>query len=219
MIDHLIDKQDNFEIIRDKIAVILASEVVNQKQLATDAGKDPNDWNLRIYTERSNPWEQFLNEQADKSPIVNVCFTQASFDKSSSNIVKRQKTEGLFNIDCYGYGVSSDQTTGHNPGDKDAAFKVHKALRLVRNILMSDQYTYLDLRGLVGQRWTKSIVVEQPQIDALQVQQIVGSRLVFGVLFNESSPQITPQTIESVSVEIKRASDGQVIVETEYNGN
>ena len=58
----LIDKQDSFEIVRDQIAAILKTEITSQIALATTAGKpNPDDWKLRIFSERANPWEQFLN--------------------------------------------------------------------------------------------------------------------------------------------------------------
>lgn len=216
-IDTLIDKQDNFEVIRDQIAAILATEVASQMALATSAGKDPNDWKMRIFTERSNPWEQLLNEQSDRSPIINVWFDNSNYDPRASNIVERQKSESVFNIDCYGYGISSDQVGGgHNPGDKEAAFEVHRSLRLVRNILMAAEYTYLGLPGLVWQRWPQSITVFQPQLDGRQIQQIVGARLAFRVMFNEFSPQVTPETLELVSVDVIRKEDGEIVVEADY---
>lgn len=218
MIAELIDKQDNFEVIRDQIAAILATEVANQMALATAGGKDPDDWKLRIFSERSNPWEQLLNQQSDRSPIVNVWFDNSNFDPAASNISERQKTEGVFNIDCYGYGISSDEVGGgHNPGDKEAAFEVHKALRLVRNILMAAEYTYLGLRGVVWQRWPQSITVFQPQLDGRQMQQIVGARLAFRVVFNEFSPQVVPETLELVSVDVTRTEDGEIVVEADYD--
>lgn len=217
-ISTLIDKQDSFEIIRDQIAAILAIEVASQMQLATDGGKDPNDWKLRIFTERSNPWEQLLNEQSDQSPIVNVWYDNSNFDPSGSNIVERQKTEGVFNIDCYGYGMSKDDGgTGHVPGDKEAALEVQRALRLVRNILMAGEYTYLSLRGLVWQRWPQAVTVFQPQIDARQIQQIVGARLAFRVVFNEFSPQVEAETLELLSVDVIRAEDGEIYFEADYD--
>jgi len=218
MIAELIDKQDNFEVIRDKIAAILVTEVASQMQLATDAGKDPNDWKLRIFSERSNPWEQLLNDQTERSPIVNVWFDSSNFDPSASNTVERQKAEGIFNVDCYGYGISSDELLGgHNPGDKEAAFQVHKALRLVRNILMAAKYTYLDLRGIVWGRWPQSITVFQPQLDSQQIQQIVGARLALRVVFNELSPQVVAETIELVSVDVIKAEDGEIVLEADYD--
>jgi hypothetical protein len=217
MISTLIDKKDTFEIIRDKIALILATEVANQMALATAGGKDPDDWKLRIFSERSNPWEQLLNEQTDRSPIINVWFDNSNFDAASSNILERQKTEGVFNIDCYGYGTSSDVPSGgHTPGDKDAALEVQKALRLVRNILMAAEYTYLGLRGAVGSRWPQSMTVFQPQSDGRQMQQIVGARLALRVVFNEFSPQVPSETLELVSVDGKRAENGEIIDEADY---
>lgn len=216
----LIDKQDNFEIIRDEIAAILVTEIASQQALATAAAKDPNDWKLRIFTERSNPWEQYLNESGaatdDLSPIVNVWYDNSNFDPSGSNIVERQKTEAIFNIDCYGHAISEDDGAGHKPGDREAAFEVQKALRLVRNILMAAEYTYLGLRGLVWQRWPQSITVFQPEINGRQIQQIVGARLAFRVVFNEFSPQVVAETLELLSVDVKRVEDGEIVLEADY---
>jgi hypothetical protein len=213
----LIDKQDTFEIVRDQIAAILMTEVASQMQLATDAAKDPADWKLRIFTERSNPWEQWLNEQNDKSPIVNVWYDNSNFSQNKSNALERQASETVYNIDCYGYGVSRDDgATGHIPGDRDAALEVQKALRLTRNILMAAEYTYLGLRGLVWQRWPQSVTVFQPQLDGRQAQQIVGARLALRVVFNEFSPQVEAQTLELLSVDVLRAEDGEIVLETDY---
>ena len=218
MIQTLIDKQDNFEVIRDQIAAILVLESNNQQALAVSDGKDPDLWKLRVFNERYNPWEQFLNTNADRSPIINVWYDSSNFDGSASNVMERQKTEGSYNIDCYGYGISSDDgASGHNPGDREAAFEVQRALRLVRNILMSSTYTYLGLRGLVWQRWPQSVNVFQPNLDAQQVQKMVGARLELRVTFNEFSPQYVPETLEYLSVDVFRQEDGQLIAEADFD--
>jgi len=214
----LIDKQDNVEIVRDQIAAILVTEIANQQVLAIAAAKDPDDFKLRIFTERSNPWEQFLNVQADISPLVNVWFDNSNYDPSASNVIERQKTTAVYNIDCYGFGQSADiPAGGHIPGDEKASFEVQRALRLVRNILMAAENTYLQLQGLVWQRWPQSITVFQPQIDGRQMQQIVGARLAFRVGFNEFSPQFELETLELVSVDVLRAEDGEIVLEADYS--
>ena len=215
----LIDKQDNSEIIRDQIAAILVTEVANQIALATTAGKpDPDDWKLRIFTERSNPWEQFQNEQTDRSPLVNIWFDSENFDRGASNVMQRQKTEAVFNIDCYGYGKASDNPSGgHNPGDKEAALEVQKALRLVRNILMAAENTYLQLQGTVWSRWPQSITSFQPQLDSRNVLQIAGARLALRVTFNEFSPQVVAETLETLAVTVLRTEDGEIVLETQYD--
>ena len=214
----LISKKDNFELVRDQIAGILALETLAQVALATTAGKpDPDDWKLRIYTERSNPWEQFLNDDADKSPIVNVWYDNSTFDESGSNIVERQKTIGIFNIDCYGYAISEDDGAGHKPGDREATFEAQKAARLVRNILMAAENTYLQMRGLVWQRWPQAVNIFQPQQNDRPVQNIVAGRLTFRVLFNEFSPQVTGDVLEYLAVDVKRADDGSIYFGAEYD--
>lgn len=214
----LIDKQDTFEIIRDQIVAILVLETANQQALATLAGKDPDDWKLRIFMERSNPWEQFLNGPVDRSPLINVWYDNSGFDSASSNVIERQKTDGVFNIDCYGYGQSEDDIAGgHKPGDREAALEVQKALRLVRNILMAGENTYLQLRGTVWGRWPQSATVFQPQQGERAAQQIVGARLTLRVTFNEFSPQVVAETLELLSVDVIRAEDGEIVVEADYN--
>lgn len=218
MISELIDKKDNFEIIRDQIAGILVLEIANQMLLATEAGKDANDWKLRVLTERSNPWEQFLNNANDRSPLVNIWVENCNYDKKASNSIERQKTTAMYNIDCYGFGISSDVVSGgHKPGDREASFEVQRAIRIVRNIFMSGEYTYLGLRGLVWGRWLEGIDIFQPQQDSKAIQKIVGARLLLSVIFNEFSPQIQPVNLELVTIDIKRAEDGLISLEADYD--
>lgn len=218
MIDALIDKQDNFEVVRDQIAAILVAETSSQQALAVQALKDPALWTLRVFTERSNPWEQFLNNPPVKSPIVNVWYDNSSFVEGSSNVSERQKAEAIFNIDCYGYAVSSDNNAGgHNPGDKDAAQEVQRAIRLVRNILMAAEYTYLGKQGLVWQRWPQTITVFQPQQNDNAIQNVIAARIALRVGFSEFSPQVAPETLEFLSIDVKRTEDGEIVLEADYD--
>lgn len=214
----LIDKQDTFEIVRNQIALILATEVVNQKALAVAATKDPALWDLKIYTERSNPWEQFLNEDPDETPIVNVWFDTERFDKARSNVVETQTAIGTFNIDCYGYGAASEDGTGQKVSDKEAALEVQRAVKLVRNILMAAENTYLQLpRGTAWDRFPQSITILQPDIDARHVQKVIGARIVLNVSYNEVSPQVVGESLEYLAVDVKRSEDGQIVVEADYD--
>jgi len=218
MIAELIDKQDTFEVIRDKIALILATETASQQALATASAKDPALWKLRVYTERANPWEAWLNSQTDRSPIVNVWYDSSNFDPSAGNIVERQKAEAVVNIDCYGFGMSADNPVGgHTPGDEEAAFAVQRAVRLVRNILMAGEYTYLGLRGTVWQRWPQSVSIFQPMQGDQAVQQIVGARVALRVQFSEFSPQVSGDVLEYVSTEITRSADGEILINADYD--
>lgn len=215
----LIDKFDGFEIVRDKIAAILVAEVANQKTLAAAASEDPALWDLNVYIERSNPWEKWIDsDDTDDTPIVNVWYDSSTYPMNAGTTMERQKTEGVFNVDIYGFGAAKDEAAGgHTPGDLQAALNAQRAARLVRNILMAAENTYLGLRGTVGRRWIRGINQFQPQQDGRSVQQIVGIRIAMQVDFNEFSPQVLAEVLELLSVTVKRTEDGQVILLADYD--
>ena len=223
LISILIDKQDNFEIIRDQIAAILVTESNNQEQLAISAGKESILWSLDVYTERSTPWEKWINVSgnevpaADAVPIVNVGFDNLTNDKAASNVVKRQKADAVYNVDVYGLGISANDDIGHTPGDYKAALESQRAARLVRNILMSSTYTYLGLQGIVWTRWLDSLTTFRSEPNGRQMERIVGTRLAFGVSFNEFSPQYVPKDLDVLTATVKRADDGKILLVTEFD--
>lgn len=220
-IQSLIDKLDNFELIEDQIAQIILTEVASQKALAVTANKDPRLWDLRVFLNRSNPWEEFRDdepEKLDERPIINVNLENMTYPEAKGNVIERQMVTGLYNIDCYGYGKSIDAfASGHNAGDRLAKEEAMRAVRLVRNILMSSGYTYLGERGIVGKRWIDSVTFFQPQIGAQVVQQISAARIVLRVEFNEESPQYVAETLNEVAISIKRSETGEVYLNFDYN--
>lgn len=218
----LIDKQDSFEIVRDKIAEILLTESASQQVLATAAGKDKRLWELRVFTERDDPWSEFQDaptEQLDAPPIVNITFETSSFNKGASNPIERQQSTVTYNIDCYGYGVARSKGTGHTAGDKEAAFVSQRAAKLVRNILMAAHYIRLDLPVAtvgVGLRWVQSMTEFKPQLDDRSVQQVIGTRISFEVTMNEFSPQIVGEILEVVSITVFREETGEVFLTAQF---
>jgi len=219
MIPTLIDKQDTFEIIRDKIASILVAEIASQQALAVAAGEDPDLWKVRIYKERSNAWEQWLADSpADTSPICNVWFDNSNYDQSAGNVAKRQKSTSVYNLDCLGYGVSEETETGHTPGDQVAAEESQRAFRLIRNIIMASEYTYLGLRKTVWKRWPLTVRAEQPEYQAQANKHITAVRFALQVEFNELSPQGTESVLEQINATVRQDADGeQVMIEAEFD--
>lgn len=217
MIPQLMDRPDTFETVRDRVAEILAAESASQQALAIAAGKDPQGWNLRVFTERSNPWEQYENDPSNTVPIVNVWYDSSTFDPRSSNIVERQGTTANINVDLYAVGYSEETEGGHLSGDEQAARSVQRALRLARNIIMAAPYTYLKMRGTVGQRWISSANVFQPAKDGTTAQSVIGARLTLVVQFNEFSPQYEPVTLETLGITISRAENGEILAQSDFN--
>ena len=215
----LIDKQDGFELVRDKIAAILTLEVANQRALAVADGKDPDDYSIRIYSERANPWEQWLNydDETDVTPICNVWLDSSDFAKSTGNTVSRQRSASVYNIDVYAFGATVGSLNSQIPGDQQASFNLHRGIKIVRNILMAADYIYLGLRGTVTHRWINTVTVFQPEFDGRSMQNIMAGRIAFNVEFNEFSPQVEAETLEYLSVIAYDKNDGRLLIQTDFD--
>lgn len=218
MISELINKQDAFEIVRDKIALILAEESESQQNLALSAGEDPLQWKLRVFTERSQPWNAWYvsGVPADRAPLINVWYDNGSFDDSSGDVIKTQIHKAIFNVDCIGLGVAKNTDAGHDSADEIASREAQRAARLVRNILMSGVYARLDLTGTVYRRWINSISLFQPNLSENSAFSALGARISLAVDFKETSPQVFGEPLELISIDITRSDDGQVLAETDF---
>lgn len=210
----LIEKQDTNEIIRDQIAAILAIEVENQRQLAISQLKNPDDFSFSVFIERSRPWE------SREMPLVNVLFDNDRFDNKGSDIIKEQKAVGTFYIDCYGK-KAADET---NTGDELASKEVDRIARLVRNIIMAGEYTYLGLgyrelgtgNNLVFKRYIMRREKFMPNINQDGYENIIACRLILEVEYKELSPQAIPVDFELMILQCKK-EDGQVYFTAEYD--
>jgi len=213
----LIQKQDNLEILRDTIGAILAANSANQQALATAKGLEPANYKLRVFVERSNPWEQFTGDPVDISPIVNIWLNNSNYQQSRSNTAK-QAVDASFNIDIYGAGQSEGIAGGGQvPGDRMASLEAQRGAKLVRNILMAAQNLYLQMQGVVGKRWIDGIDMFQPQLGNDTVEHVIVARISLSVELNEASPQVSGVPLEQVFVDVKRDGDGILLAETDYD--
>lgn len=176
-------------------------------------------WRLRVYKERTAPWGAFLSGPSggteDAAPIVNVWFDRETFDENSSDFIERQTVEGKFNVDVYGYGKAEATDAGHTPADLKASQEAHRAMRLVRNILMAAQYMDLGLTGTVWKRFPDSITAFQPSEGDRPVVHVMGMRLVLGVTFNELAPQVELIPCGGILARVHTEVDGEVVMSVE----
>ena len=214
----LIDKQDNFEIVDLQIAAILAQATIDQQALAVTAGKpDPSLWAFNVFSERMNPFEVF-QDNPEAAPIVNVWYDTSNFNPKDGDVVSRQKDDAIFNMDVYAAEPASDNVAGgYNPVDLTTVLTLHRIVRLVRNIIMHPDNTYLQLRGTVWKRWVNSKEIFQPQIGDRPVQGVIACRIPLSASFNEIPVVESFDTIEVVGVTAKRAEDGKVILEADFD--
>jgi hypothetical protein len=116
-----------------------------------------------------------------------------------------QKEKAAFIIDCIAFGTDSDEDWN----EKAAVIRAWKAARVIRRILMSEQYTYLGLRGIVGGRLITSIETGVPKNggDALT---FATARITLEVQFVERSIGTSGPIIEAIDFTVEPFS-GEVL--------
>lgn len=214
VITTLIDKQDTCEVIRDQIAAILAVEESSQKELAVIDGQDPLDYAFTVFIERARPWK------SSQMPCINIIFDNDRFDNRNSDVIQRQRAVGTFYIDCYATKNNDDSGTADELSSKEA----DRIARLVRNILMSGEYTYLLLghrelgkgNNIVTKRYITRREKFMPEIRQEGYENIIACRLTVEVEYDEFSPQVEMNDFELLIHSCMR-DDDKVYFVAEYD--
>lgn len=118
-----------FELIRDRIAIILADEIEGQYLLTYD----PDFGEMKVFVESANP-----NDKEDL-PIINLSFASGSYP-----LLKEYNGKILgsyiYNIDVYTSSPSNDEADG----DNISGVKLQKILGVCRAILDNPIYRNLN---------------------------------------------------------------------------
>lgn len=219
----LIDKKDNFELIRDEIASILAVETQNQQDLAVIAGKDPKLWEFKVFVEKSRPFESLDIDDFPLPPVVNISVENITFADNQSLISLYQIAEpGIFNIDILSPAINLKTTEpGYISADRQSMMDCQRIVRLIRNILYSnpldinqigDNYTFLNLKKIVGSRKITAITFFPPKEDNEGVM-IAAARIQLEVKFSESGAEGPFEPLELLQARTEILPDGEVIFE------
>jgi hypothetical protein len=190
-IDYTI-QSSNFELVRDRIALILKEELDNQALLqgAGDPVVPNDDYTADIYTERFTP--------VDKSE-PNVIIISLGNSSLTNRTPISQINECSFNIDVF---TKSKQTsTGY--GYYNSAVKLQKLVGLIRHILMSPYYDRLSFfDGIIANRSVNQIQYSEvrDEQDAIYSRM---ARITFEVHMIENNNQIIPIDASSYQTIIK----------------
>ncbi|MDR2097705.1 MAG: hypothetical protein LBP37_04215 [Spirochaetaceae bacterium] len=199
----LISDLDNVEKIRNHIAFIIKGETHNQYIIAQEQGEpDAEDYNFRVFIENARPYD--TEGEPPIEPLINIMLQKTETADGNSRMGP-QKYKAAFIIDCIAFGNDA----GEDRDDCAAASRAWKAARVIRRILMSEQYLYLGLRGVIGGRLIKSIETGVPKNggDALTV---VTARITLEVQFIERSIGTAGPLIEAINFTVEPV-DGEVI--------
>jgi hypothetical protein len=197
-INDLISDPDNVEKLRNHIAFTIKGETQNQYAIAKEQGApDADDYNYRVFIENARPYDT-ENDEPTIEPIVNIMLQKAVPAEGNSR-AGPQKEKATFIIDCITFGADGN---GEDWNEKAAAIRAWKAARVIRRILMSEQYTYLGLRGLVGSRTIVSIETGVPE-NGGDAFSVVAARMILEVQFMERAIEISGPILEAIDFTIE----------------
>jgi hypothetical protein len=159
-IKELVNEPDNIEKLRDHIAALIKGETKYQYLIALgESAENAEDFNFRVFIENARPYEtDNENEEPPITPFINIMLQKAAAMESNARI-GTQKEKATFIIDCIAFGNEG----GEEWDRKAAAARAWMAARIIRRILMSEQYAYLGLRGKVGSRNITTIETGVPE--------------------------------------------------------
>lgn len=216
---NLIPERGAREVIRDEIAAILVCERDNQIMLSGPNGPF-GAYDLRVFTERSNPIEALGRGDEDRSPpVVNIWAETSTADMSQSVPVNRTRFSTTIHLDCYGCATSEEMTTGdgHTTGDENAVREAERAKQIVCGILMSGQYALLGFpdtktgpsKQLVFGRKITSVQAFQPSYGDRPAEHVAAIRIDLEVLHDETWEQFAPLDLDLIQITMNRSEDGE----------
>jgi hypothetical protein len=201
-ISELIEESDTIEVVRDQLAALLSLELQNQFVLARDKGiPRPQDYNINVFVENTRPYDGAMIGYGQIS-LVNILISKVTVPTSNPRI-GNQKEKAVIFIDC----AADGNNAGDFRDDKSATFRAWKIMRLVRRIIMSDQYAYLGMRGTVTSRTVTQMEAGSPNVQAALALTVI--RATLEVEFVERSIETPSVILEGIDYTVD-ADTGEV---------
>lgn len=174
-----------FELIRNRIAEILAEEIPNQSLLIADPSLNAKVW-----------MERFVRFDHTELPSINVSLVQGEFNPS---FLGKKTGEYQFDIDVYSKGKSTQE----NGGDTLSTILLHRITGIIDAILSNPVYKTLGfIPPFIGGTRIQNIKIADPQKN-MDTESVVMSRLSFFVRCEEITELIQPSTLDSHQTQVK----------------
>lgn len=176
LINGVIPRQ-NFELVRDKIGEILATEFAAQFALTAN-----EELNATVHVERIVPFDH------SELPCINVLLSRGDFENMTA-----KKSDGTyqFNIDVYAKSKSSQ----NQAADVRASFIMQKMVGMAMAILENPRYRTLSFAApSIAHTQVSNISIIDPTNNQDAESAMMG-RLTFQVRINENVELLTANTI------------------------
>jgi len=181
----LLIPQQGFELIRDRIAEILADEFTNQVTLGLDPKFNPD-----IFVERLTPIAH------KEMPIMIVSLGRVNFEGDTY-----EDTDGVnfFHLDVF---TKEKSSTGQAASPK-AQTSLHRIMGVALNILRSPHYKTLGFAPpFIIHTRSEGIEIQDPRDNQDSANTTMG-RITFKVKAAEVSESIVPRVAEGYDTEVK----------------
>lgn len=205
--------QQHFELIRDRIGLILYQEIQNQWSQFNDEDLEaplPNPQisttptSLQVYIDRVTPIDE------SECPVVNVSFSGAPYE---NNNPLRSEGVNTYYIDVYTKAKGEDD----DDADRLANIKLQKILGKIAFILRHSYYKTLGFTpGFIGNTKVASIQVADQRDPSFNANGCVMGRVTFEV---KASEYVTPVEVRDMTgfyttVELFNSDKGYLFVDT-----
>lgn len=195
-LDGIIPEQ-NLELIRNKIAEIIDTELANQVVLNPSAPKVKGVW-----------LERFIAfDEGTELPAVNVCFSQSSYSNQTQIKTQEQCT---FVIDVYTNATATRDGAKILYGDKKAMLEMTRILGMIRTILSAPAYRTLGITtGIISHSMVERMYIgdKSTAVDALS--GVVG-RIIYTISALEKwelQPSVALQ-LSTITVKLAESEKG-----------
>lgn len=186
VIDVIIQPQV-FEMVRDRIAEILAEEIANQYLLTGN-----EDLNVPVYLERFVPFDK------TDLPAINVTLFQGDI---GNQVAIQSGGNYRYAIDCHAMAINTDLQTA----DSAAMVKLQKLLGICRAILEDPKYKTLGYpmapEPIISRRYAETISIAAP--NPQDAASTVMGRLSFVVVSTEKANLIIPPLLAGYETNMK----------------
>lgn len=174
----------NYELIRDRIAIVLADEIDNQVVLNYDPYID-----VTVYCERTKTFDK------TEMPCVNVSLANGSYSNKNQGSIDGTY---IFNVDVY----TNSKSTISQDGDVRSAFNLQRILGICRYVLEDPLYKTLGFSpGFIMTTKVNDFNFAVPEnMDTLNHTM---ARLTFSVTANEKNTLKTPNIIDGYKTTLK----------------
>lgn len=172
----------SYELVRDRIGLILTTELNNQAV------------NLGNYYADADVWvERFVKPTVNEEAIVNVTIAGATYD--GQTVLQADGTV-KYNIDIY-CKAETEGTDKEEQGDYLAMYKLQRLVGICRSILQDARYITLGFaRPFIMGRNVLKFDIANPNSEDMQSH--VMARIVVQVKMPETTSYTQPQTAEGV---------------------